>query len=64
MVRYLQRVLLNVPINWLYLHEDAGKTCITSIGPNAMRHHNLNVLPLSLVHALPYIFSQFNMDRP
>ena len=28
----------------------------TLIGNNATRYHNLN--------ALPYIFSQFNMDRP
>ena len=25
-VRYLQRVLLDVSINWHYLHQDAGKT--------------------------------------
>ena len=34
------------------------------VGHNATRYHNLNVLPHALQHALPYIFSQINMDRP
>ena len=34
------------------------------IGHNAMRYHNFNTLPYALPHALPYIFSQFNIDRP
>ena len=29
MVKYLQRVSLDVSINWRYLHQDAGKTWIT-----------------------------------
>ena len=27
MAKYLQRILLEISINWHYLHEDAGKTC-------------------------------------
>ena len=56
MVKYLQRVTLDVSINWPYLHQDVRKTWITWIGDNATRYHNFNVLP----HALLYIFSQFN----
>ena len=36
------------------------QTLQTLIGHDAMRYHNFNALP----HALPHIFSQFNMDRP
>ena len=36
------------------------RTLQTWIGHNAMRYHNVNALP----HALPYIFSQFNIGRP
>ena len=36
----------------------------TRIGHNATRYHNFNALPHTLPHALPYIFSQFNMNRP
>ena len=36
------------------------QTLRTWINHNAMRYHNLNVLP----HVLPYISSQFNVDRP
>ena len=32
----------------------------TWIGHDSTRYHNVNALP----HALPYILSQFNMDRP
>ena len=32
----------------------------TLIDHNATRYHNFNTLP----HSSPYIFSQFNMDRP
>ena len=35
------------------------QTLWTWIGHNATRYHNFNALP----HALPYIFSQFNLDR-
>ena len=59
-VKYLKRIPLDVSINWRYLHQDARKTWITWIGHNATRYHNFNALP----HALPYIFSQYNMDRP
>ena len=27
LIKYLQRVPLNVSINWRYLHHDAGKRC-------------------------------------
>ena len=65
MLRYLQRVLLDITIiNWHYLHQDAGKTWMPWIGHNATRYHNFNMLPHGLPHALPYIFSQFDMDRP
>ena len=60
MVKYLQRVPLDVSINWRYLHQDAGRTWVTWIGHNATRYHKFNALP----HALPYIFSQFNIDSP
>ena len=56
LVKYLQRVPLDVFINWRYLHEDAGKTWTIRKGHNAMRYHNFNTLP--------YIFSQFNTDGP
>ena len=36
------------------------QTLKTWIDHNATRYHNFNALP----HALPYIFSQFNMERP
>ena len=36
------------------------QTLQTWIGHNAARYHNLN----ALLHALPYIFSQFSIDRP
>ena len=45
MVKYLQRVPLNVSINWCYLHQDEGKTWIAWIGHNATRYHNFNALP-------------------
>ena len=32
------------------------------INHNATRYHNFNTLPYALPHALPYIFSQFNID--
>ena len=57
MVKYLQRVPLDVSINWHYLHQDAGKTWITWIGHNAMRYHNFNALPDALPYVLLYIFS-------
>ena len=60
MAKYLQKVPLDVFINWCYLHQDAGKTWITWIGHNAMRFHDFNAEP----HVLPYIFSEFYMDRP
>ena len=59
-VKCLQRVPLDVSINWLYLHQDAEKSWITWIGHNATRYNNFNALP----HALPYISPQFNMNRP
>ena len=40
------------------------QTLQTWIGHDATRYHNFNALPHVLPHALPYIFSQFNMDRP
>ena len=64
MAKYLQKVPLDVSINWRYLHQDAGKTWIKWIGHNATRYHNFNPLPHALPHALLYIFSQFNMGRP
>ena len=60
MVKYLQSAPLDVSINWRYFHHNAGKTWITWIGHNATRYYNFNALP----HKLPYIFSQFIMDRP
>ena len=36
------------------------QTLQTWIGHNATRYYNFNALP----HALPYIFSQFNMGKP
>ena len=36
------------------------QTLKTWIGHSARCYHKFNALP----HALPYIFSQFNMDRP
>ena len=59
MVKYLQRVPLDVSINWRYLHQNAGKTWITWISHYATCYHNFNALS----HVLLYIFSQFNMDR-
>ena len=65
MLKYLQRVPLDISIiNWKYLHQDAAKTWMTWIDHNAMRYHNLKMLPHALPHALPYIFSHFNMNRP
>ena len=61
MVKYLERVQLDVSMNWHCLHQDAGKTWIICIGHNATRHHNFNTLPQALPHALQYIFSQFSM---
>ena len=58
--KYLQRVPLDVSINWRHLHQDAWKTWITWWGHNATRYHNFSALP----HVLPYIFPQFNMDIP
>ena len=40
------------------------QTLQTWIGHDATRYHNFNVLRHALPHALPYIFSKFNMDRP
>ena len=60
MVKYLQRVPLDVPINGRYLHQNAGKTWITWISHNATCYHTFNALS----HTLLYIFSQFNTDRP
>ena len=40
------------------------QTLQTWIGHDATCYHNFNALPYALPHALPYIFSQFNMDRP
>ena len=40
------------------------QTLQTWIGHNATCYHNLNVLPDALPHALPCIFSQFDMNRP
>ena len=40
------------------------QTLWTWIGHYATRYHNFNALPYALPHALPYIFSQFNIDRP
>ena len=40
------------------------QTLQTWIGHDATHYHNFNALPQALPHALPYIFSQFNMDRP
>ena len=39
MVKYLQRVPLDIFINWHYLHQDAEKTWIIWIGHNATRYH-------------------------
>ena len=39
------------------------QTLKTWKGHNATRYHKFNVLPLMVPHTLPYIFSQFNMDR-
>ena len=39
------------------------QTLQTWIGHDAARCYNFNALPHPLPHALPYIFSQFNMDR-
>ena len=36
----------------------------TWIGDNATLYHNFIALPHASPHALPYTFSQFNMDRP
>ena len=58
MVKYLQKVSLDLSINWRYLHQDLGKTRITWICHNVTCYHNFNALP----HTLLYIFSQFNMD--
>ena len=40
------------------------QTLQTYIDHDAMRYHNFNALPHALLHTLPYIFSQFNMDKP
>ena len=58
MVKYFQRVPFS--LNWCYLYQDVEKTWTTWIGQNATFYHNFNALP----HALLYIFSQINMDRP
>ena len=55
-VNYLQKVPLDVSINWRYQDQGAGKSWITWIGHNVTRYNNFN--------ALSYIFSQFNMRRP
>ena len=61
MLKYLQRVPLGISIiNWHYLYQDAPKTWVTSIGHSATLYHSFITLP----YALPYIFSQFNIDRP
>ena len=39
------------------------QTLKTWKGHNATRYHKFNALPLMVPHTLPYIFSQFNMDR-
>ena len=60
MVKYLQKISLDVSINWCHLRQDPRKTWIAWIGHNATRYHNFNGLP----QALPYITFQFNMNRP
>ena len=40
------------------------QTLQTWIDHDATRYHDINALPQTLPHALPYIFSQFNIDRP
>ena len=40
------------------------QTLQTWIDLDATRYHDINALPQTLPHALPYIFSQFNIDRP
>ena len=40
------------------------QTLQTWTGHNVTRYHNFNALSHALPHALPYIFSQFNMGRP
>ena len=40
------------------------QTLQTWIDHNATRYHNFNTLPHALPHALSYIFSLFNMNRP
>ena len=39
------------------------QTLKTWKGNNATRYHKFNALTLMVPHTLPYIFSQFNMDR-
>ena len=34
------------------------------VGYNATRYCNFNTLPYAFPYALPYIFSQFNIERP
>ena len=47
--------------NWGYWKDIASFQALQKwIGHNATRYHNFNALP----QALPYIFSQFNMDMP
>ena len=57
MVKCLQKVLLDVSINWRYLYQDAGKTWMIWIGHNGTRYHNFNMLS----QAFSYIFYQFSM---
>ena len=40
------------------------QTLQTCIGHNSARYHKVNPLPNALPHTLPYISSQFYMDRP
>ena len=40
------------------------QTLWTRIGYYATRYHNFNALAYALPHALPYIFPQFDIDRP
>ena len=40
------------------------QTLKPSIGHTAALYHKFNALPCALSYTLPYIFSQFNIDRP
>ena len=47
----------------LRLHKDIAtfQTLQTWICHNATRYHNLKALPVVLMHALPYIFSEIGL---